>query len=68
MGDFYDVVCEEIPLKGKKTGRGRVDVRVEKGYKKGPQQRIATALSGVIIREFYDRPRKDAIKGCKRLF
>ena len=40
----------------------------KKGYKKGPQQRIATALSGVIIREFYDRPRKDAIKGCKRLF
>ena len=47
MGDFYDVVCEEIPLKGKKTGRGRVDVRVEKRVQKSaPPHIVRTAQKG----------------------
>ena len=51
QGHFGDVSAKKSPLKGMKTGRGRGDGGVEKGYKKGPQQRIATALSGVIIQQ-----------------
>jgi len=51
MGDGNDVYCVEIPLKGRKTGRGQGDDGVEKCNKKGPQQRCATALMGVIIQQ-----------------
>ncbi len=51
MGDDGDSYCVEIPLKGRKTGRGRGDDGVEKGYKNGLQQRMLQPVSGVIIQQ-----------------
>ena len=51
-GDDCDSYCVEIPPEREENRAGPGgNGRVEKGNKKGPQQRIATALSGVIIRE-----------------
>ena len=51
MGNDCDVVCVENLPEREENGEGPGDDGVEKGNKIGPQQRIATALSGVIIQE-----------------